>query len=479
MRIKSIRALNIKTFSDFSMECADVNVCSGMNAGGKSSALTLVTALFGTLGQKGDPNILRAGADRGEISATIENDDRTETWEVTRVFLPGKIETPRVVSSISGKIGSPVSWLAPLIDKVSLDPLSRAMSATPEEQTQILLETLPMAVDQKELDAAAAGVDVPGIKAHLQNASRLASGLDAINNVHTAIYDHRRDTNRDAKAKTINANELLSTIPDGREGTNWKVRAEELQSALYSERNAETSEKTALDRDATERRTQLQTWQAEQDLIVDRDIDARIKELEQERASRKSEVARILADNMAEVNQVEQTQKEEIGTAHRVEIERLTGLLAEAKHNAEDQITHERSRQLSRKAQDESATLAAKSDAMTAALDRLDALRTSMLGRLDKEIRGLSLEKGIIYINGVPLSQLNTAEQSKFWIRIGARRASELGVVCIDGMECFDQKHFDAVVQSALGTGLQWFMGRVDDHPFRVEKYDAALGEIA
>jgi hypothetical protein len=56
---------------------------------------------------------------------------------------------------------------------------------------------------------------------------------------------------------------------------------------------------------------------------------------------------------------------------------------------------------------------------------------------------------------------------------ISARRAGDLGVICADGLECLDADQFDRVVKGLLGSGLQWFLGRVDDKDFRIERIAA------
>jgi hypothetical protein len=352
-----------------------------------------------------------------------------------------------------------------------------------------------MAIDQRELDTAADGVDVPGLKAHLQNACRLPSGLDAINNVHKAIYDHRRDVNRDAKAKTVNASELLATIPEGREGTDWRQRGEELQFLLDGERAAESAETLLLANAIAEANNKIDLdFGVDRKIIdddidpiiraIDQDVDEQIRLLEKSRADRKarSETDRveritdrteIAAGQRRRLNEMKDREKESITIAHRAHIERISTELTEAKRNAEDQILHDRSRAIARKAEEEAAGLIAKSDAMSAALERLDNLRTAMLGRLDKEIRGLSLESGVIYIDGVPLDQLNTAERAKFWIKIGARRAGELGVLVVDGLECLDDNTFHAVAKSMANSGLQFFLGRVTNSPFSITSFNA------
>jgi hypothetical protein len=477
MRIKSLSCRNIKNFSDYDVECGDVNVVAGKNAEGKTSVLTLVTALFGNLGsgKKGNPRILRAGADFGEISAVMVSDDRSESWNYSREFTPGKVGTPKISSSISGKIGSPVSFLQPLVDKISIEPISRAMNAPEDEQTQILLSTIPMAVDQSELATAAAGVSVPGLEAHIKNAPRMPSGLDAIEAIYKAIYDHRRDVNRDAKVKETHAKELLDGIPEsaGVATYDWRARVAELERARNEVTREKDDKHAQSERQLNADNSAIATAVRDGEKQIDDDIDAQIRELEAQRSSRKAEFNTSALESYREAMSNNRQRIEAIAQQYDAKIEAAVKECAVANNHLMDQVGHDRTRAIAAQAQREATALQERSDAMTAALDRLEALKTTLLGRLDKEIRGLSVQNGVIHIKGVPLSELNTAERAKFWLTIGARRAGELGVVVADGMECLDDEQFKTVVKAMLGTGLQFFLGRVDSGNFRVERIDA------
>lgn len=496
MRIGKLYANNIKGFDNFEVECGDVNVAAGTNGSNKTSMLTLVTALFGDPGGKTNARILRADSDSGEIGAVIESDDRGENWEICREFKPGKVETPTIRSSITGKVGSPVAWLKPLIDKISIEPISRAMNAGEDEQTQILLSTIPMAVEPADLATAVGAVDVPGLKAHVANASRMSSGLDAIAACHKLIYDHRRDVNRDVKVKETHAAELLDSIPKSAgEDVDWSARAKVLQSDKDTAMRAQAAEEAEAERALASVKEKVRQdrqkifdslkEKCQQDqAAVDADIDARIKALEDERSNRLANLTESLNSNLEvergglasdieKVTAAYQTGLQDIGTRCRPEIDKITEDLGAAQRSAEDQAGHANTRSIAAKNTKEADVLQAKSDAMTAALDRLDHLKTALLGRLDKEIPGLRVENGIISINGVALSEVNTAERAKFWLQIAVRRAGDLGIVVMDGAECFDPIQFPQICKAALATGCQFFFGRVDGEPFRIERINA------
>ena len=490
MRFARISAHHIKGFEDFSTECSDVNICAGKNGSNKTSTLTLVTGLFG----KGNPRMLKSGADRGEISAVIVADDNTETWEVTRVFRPGKVETPTVKNSESGKIGAPSEFLKRIVDSVSIEPISRAMNADEDEQVRILLDTMPLSLEDGELAREIADVSfVPGLAVVVKNTAKLPSGLDAIGTVREQIYNYRRDVNRDAKTKRTHATELLESIPEGALAEDWDAKLQGLEAELSDVRAAESDAKLAVEQrfGAKNEETAAQYADTERSVTalhvaqvnsINEEIDAKIKALEIERDRRQSEVEAIKRDALKslaaaaqslydEARDIRQRKLDVIANTTRPELERLAGEIIAAKQRVKDSAAYGQTHATATRNNKEAEALEQRSSAMSAALDRLDALKTRLLDRLP--IKGLSMEGGVISLGGIPLSEKNTAERAKFWLQIGAMRAGELGVVCADGMECLDQETFDTVVKACLGSGLQWFLCRVDDREFRIERIAA------
>ena len=188
MRISKIAARNAKGFENFELLCGDVNLITGQNGVGKSSVLDIVCAAFSS---DGDRALLRTGAEEGEIVVTFVEEQTGETFELRRRLKPGEVSQPTIKSSKAGKIGAPRTWLKGIIDSVSLDPLRRAMTASPKEQAQILLETIPLKVTLAELQAAIAGTGViPSTDPKNRNA------LDAIEEVRKYIYDRRTGVSR-------------------------------------------------------------------------------------------------------------------------------------------------------------------------------------------------------------------------------------------------------------------------------------------
>lgn len=477
MRISSLSTANLKAFESFTMECSDVNIIAGQNAEGKTSVLAFITGLFG----KGNSRMLRPGCDSGFIKAKFISDDGEETWDVERIFEPGKVRAATVESSKTGKLGGAKSeitaarFIEQIADSISIDPISRAMNASEADQVKILLETMPMKLEHGELEGAVAelgSTEVPGLAAHLSNATRLASGLDAIRATHKAIYDHRRDVNRDAKTKSTHAGELLAGIPEGQEdGIDWKENLDGVNAEIRQAEQQQAADRLQAEQEYAKFREVVVERERVDNQRIDADIDERIKELEAERTNRKAIVSQERTAERDDLSKLHQESIDEIVAKYKPDLDRLTAAQAVDQQRMTDQVRHNATRAIAVKNAKESDLLTQHSDKMTAVLAKLQELELTLLKR--SKIKGLTMREGIIYLDNMPLSEKNTAERAKFWLRIGAMRAGDLGVICADGMECLDAKTFDRVVESLKGSGLQWFLGRVDEKPFRIERINA------
>ena len=470
MRISYIAAHNIKGFAEeFHYDPGSVNVVSGSNGSNKTSLLSLITGLLGPA----NPRMLRVGSEAGEIQAVIVDDDSGEKFDIVRQFVPGKAKSPTVKSSKTGKLGAGPTFLKGILDSVSLDPLGEAMHAKEDRQCEILLQTMPLDLDHAELAAAVTGVEIA--QEALGRAAKLQA-LDAIAVVHDTIFAERTGVNRDAKNSATLAEQLIAAIPESISGTDWVAEADRLQVELDGITARDTAKRQEVFAEfvkvkATATQTHFDTVKG-----INDDIDTAIKALEKERSER---ILKAKNDETATLERLSDVHREildGINDEFTPERAKVTTALGEAKANASvgQQVTANRA--TAKKAADDAARFASQSLAMTKAIENLDKLRASLLDKLP--IKGLTIQSGIPYLNGVPLSEANTAEQIKFWVRVAALRAGELGIVALDNTEALDSKNFKLFIEAALKTDIQWFVGRVSDGPFNIEVHNAAV-EVA
>ena len=449
MRLLRDAAHNFKGLpADFDESFSDVNVISGRNAKGKSSALDLFLALVVTDNSR---HLLAADTEEGWIHGEFEDDAGVVT--IHRTLAPGKIGNPVIKRADGTAPGAYGAFIQKIVDTATMDPIRRVMSLSPKEQAAILLQTVPLELDHNEVVQAVADVtglrDLPAI---VQNAKKLPA-LDALKSIEDYIYGARRDINRDAKLKRGHASELRASLGPAADKTDWTAEAERILGLMRSQAEEETRLKVSAERDF---------GLAKAD--VDREIDEKIEALNRQRATRKETLA---SDNQKNLDGIEAAQRP-IREDLKVQHDRATT-------NAGEGQRLTRSKQIADANDAEAQALEDRSDAMTKALKALATTRERLLEKLP--IKGLKVEGAQAYLNGVPLQEVNTAEQGIFWVRIAVMRAVEKdwGVVLIDDAEHFDDISFPKLIEACLKSGLQFFISRVEPHDLRIDRYESTL----
>ncbi len=113
------------------------------------------------------------------------------------------------------------------------------------------------------------------------------------------------------------------------------------------------------------------------------------------------------------------------------------------------------------------ADLQADAERQTAALEKIDEYRTSLLEQLP--IPGLEVRDGEIFRGGVPFDRLNTAQRVQIAVDVAKVRAGRLSVCCVDGLELMSTETFTAFRDAAIASDLQMFVTRVGDGEFSID----------
>lgn len=465
MRLSHIKCQNIKGFEgDFEHDFGQVNLVMGKNATNKTSCLSLITGLFGSA----NPRMLRTGSESGHIEAILEDGD--ETWTFRREFVPGSVKPPTAKSSKSGRIGAPATWLKQILDAVSLDVIKEAMNASEERQTQILLEVMPL-----ELPAGALKEAVKACPEFQQEAAESQAKLPALDAIaHLSqenkgkIYLCRRDVNRDVKKARSQARTYRDALPPQADGTDWKAKAEEASRKLQGIAGEEAREQVAAERQYSTAKSALESRIRGLEDGIDEEINEEIRKLEQRRKERKEDLSRLKGLEGEKLSDHHARTLKQITESIRPRRDQLTMEHAQAQERAGRQNADARTKAAAESAEREVSDLEAKSEALTSALKALEDVREALLENLP--IKGLRFVDGISHLNGVPLSEVNTQVRGMFWLKVAIMRAGDLALVVADGCECFDPENFEALVKSAQKfPDIQFFFGRVDGDPFRIE----------
>lgn len=468
MRIERIKARNFKAFQDFDEAFGDVNILSGRNGAGKSTVLDMVYAAFVT---EGDRNLLREGAADGEFTVVLRDDDG-ETIEIRRTLKPGSVSAPQVKSSKSGAMGAAATFLKSLVDGATMDPIRRVMSMPVAEQAKILLETIKLDLNHAELAEAVSQVrEVDNLRAVLQNAAKIPA-LDALKAVEDLVFKERTLVNRDVKTQTAHAQQLRAAVEPEAEGMSLddglSVTAQlekviEAQSAEFAK---------ALESANLAHQQTITIFKGYLD-GVDEEASRQIKQIEQQSRATKETFFESRDAQLKTIQEAHEEKREEIIGRYAAEREVLKAKHEKVQASLLRQATASQTKEAASKAEAQATGSKAKSASMTDALNRIEIIRESLLEKLP--IPGLKVEGGQIYLKGVPLQEVNTGQQGKFWIGIAVRRAIDkgLGTVIIDDAEHFDDINFPAVLESCKQAGLQFFIAKVADHPFKIERWNA------
>lgn len=419
MKVSRIQIRNILGIEELEIAPGAITVLEGKNGVGKTSTIEAIRTVI----EGGhDATLVRSGAEAGEVVLVLE--DETEIRK--RITARGSSVT--VKRPDVGEIKAPQTYIGKLTDVLSVNPVA-FLTADPRRQAEYLLEALPLELDRDALSEAI------GSTVRVVDAECTGHPLDVLARIRQRAYNERTGVNRAAKEKRATVEQLSASLPAESEGRAASVP--ELRDRL-----------TAAQRD---RDLRLQRLKEERD----RDI-AGI----QERARQEIEAIKAKAEEAVEnVRRGAENLLALVAEQAAPGLDQHAANLAEAEAAEKEAARHRNTRAVLDTLTAEAAELESQAADLTAALDRLDALKVSLLRKLP--IKGVEVVDGVIEKDGVPFHRLNRAEQVKVAIGIARLRAGEIPLICVDGLECLDGKTFDLFCERARETDLQFVVTRV------------------
>ncbi len=437
MKISKISISNILGITELEFSPEGFTQISGPNGTGKTSVLE---AIKSTLGAGHDATLLRNGAEKGEVVLVLD-----DGMEVQRnVTASGSTTTVRRDGK---KLARPAEAIRALTDSLSVNPVDFLL-APKKDRVKALLEAMPLEADTTHL-AEIAGVPVkaqPGLHA-----------LHVIGVVHQQVYDERTGTNRAVKEKAATIAQLEAAIPPAPQGVEGSE--DELESAI----NAASD-----NRDAT--------------------LGKISKKLDGLRADCQAKIDGIRAKAQADIDAIKAKANEDIDAAKAAQTEQEAKAAAarDAANTKFDDAAQPMRQQLAIIRNDREAsgrrqqtldtianlrteleTLTTAAAQQTQALQAIEDYKAELLNGLP--IPGLEVIDGEIFRHGVPFDRLNTAQQVDVAVEIAKLRAADLGVICVDRIECLDSASLEAFKAAALASDLQLFVTRVSDEDFSIE----------
>ena len=466
--LKSITITNLGAFAgETSIALPAVCLVSGGNGEGKTSLLDIIK-FFGDRGH--DPDLLHGSQPEGDAVLVLDDGCQLRL-RVTRR------ETTRWWKPADGK-----RWIEgrDLIDKIyraiAYSPI-RFLELDQKAQIAKFLEIAPVEVNEGAIVEAVGDAD---LESGLVNPQ--VTGLERIAAKSANLYSARRDMKRDADQLAAHAAQLevglRAALPDERD---WGAERQKVADSLATLQAGEQAEMETLKTDFGAAKQGAVDACTEACIAIDARIHAAIRNLEHDRNEQKATARTVSADTQEVVRATANRPAAEIKAKHAPEIQRLTTELTQAQMHATTQAQIAGTKAAIEAARRESEVKAERSKALTAALDRLATLKTSLVSKF--RIGGGYVEDGRIVREQdgglVPLNRWNTADQTTFCLALGMKIGG--GLVCVDHFEAYDEPHRAKVIETcrkyAEREKVQFLLAEVDPKagPFRV----ADVGPLA
>lgn len=448
MKVVSVKIQNILGIEDFEVLPKEINRFEGKNSTGKTSTLEAIKAAL-----KGghDATLLRQGADEGQVVILLD-----DGMEIKKTVTAAKTDLSVKYPRSGVKVDKPQTQINALVDALSINPVE-FLTAPAKDRANYLLQAMPLKVTKEDL----MGIwDQPIPTGH---------AFEILAAIEKAIFDDRTGVNRlhDEKVKT--AKQLGETLPledPKNPEPDWSKTVRETTQALAEAKTSLKNARTQTDRDHQDQNQLIVARCASR--LADTNTEYRKKLDELNRWKRgldeaaQADEKRELAE---EANRYAAALKDAEGNLAQ-QISSLSADLATAETKIERQIKDNATRETIARVLSEAEAHESESKSLTNKLEALKGLRFKILANLP--IPGLSVQDGQVLRDGIPYDRLNTAQQIEIAVAIAKLRAKELGIVCVDGLECLDEENFQAFEKAMTGSGLQCFITRVTNTPMEV-----------
>lgn len=470
MHISRLKMRNILATEELEFNAGKFVYIAGPNASGKSTILEAIKAVF-----KGghDATLLRTGAEKGEI--VLELDDGTEVTKTIREFTSDlKIKAP----GSKRPMAKPKELIDTLVDKLSNNPIDFLNERDEKRRVDVLLESMPISVDVNKLQQIS-GVALP------ENASEMHM-YQLFDHVRSIVFDDRTGTNRavDEKKKTIiQLTQAMPVLPEGVVGGETDLEAKLVEIDAQKDKSlTEVHDKLTSYTNAVN--AQIVAISASHDAAIqkytetmDAEIETLQRQLEAKRTEKLTNLANMRQTKTDAVNEMTakitdvtgraDAKRLEIKQSHQTTRAPVESQLTILRGNRNMAARRAQTLETIKTLEGELKQLEKDVERQNRAIELIDQYKSEVLRNLP--IPGLEVRAGKIYRNDVVFDRLNLEQRMNIGIEIAKLRAGDLGVVCVDGIEAFDNAHFQEFKRQAAKTDLQFFVTHVSDQPFHIE----------
>lgn len=446
MRATQFIIKNVLGVRDVDIKLGQITKLSGANGTGKSSVIETAKAL---LGGGTDATLLPAGAAKGEAVLVLDDDTRIRLSLTAK----GQYKTAKGPSAPSSGVQT---WLDEICSARTLNPVA-FLEGSDKDRIEMLIRASKIELSADDF--------APFAKWGEQIST--ADPLDLIERTSKKIYDERTGINRSAKDKRAAASGINVALPDG-DPDEVKKRSAEATEAHGEMLVKKQQELNGIER--TRESVERAAAAAHQ-----KKLDSINAHLEKEIASLKDRAQKArdvsLTDKSAAVSAANEAYRTSVAQCSAAYDKEISTAAATSSMLAEQVRQHDRaaeSRVMAERMASEAASLESQSSELTAKLDQIESLKVKLMSQLP--VPGMEIRAGELFHENVPFSRVNEAKQKAIAVDIAAHFAGPLGIVLIDGAECFDDANRKALEEAIVARGLQAVIAtRTEDSELKVE----------
>jgi energy-coupling factor transporter ATP-binding protein EcfA2 len=427
-----IAKLIIKNF--LGIEEAEMSVGDGLKIMGRtgSGKTTIVHALQAVFDKNTRTKMVQMGKDQGDVML-IMSDGTTATRKIS------DDGTERAV--VTGPNGKPVSSPATVLQKMAPALLFNPIRFVQMDETQkakVLADVFPVELTQAELQAIC-GEDVD-----LREVDESGNGLARANQAYKAAYKARHSANGELKQAESSRDTERKKIPENFDAASVRgLSSEDIANQL-----GKIEHHNRLVTDGTKQMTQLEGEKT--------NLNTEIENLRNQLAAKEAQLAAVETRLQKGREWLEKNQTIDPAptqaTLHSLDQQRMY-LHCFDQADAYDKQCKE---------------IAARALRLDAIVTTLNALPGELVRRSNIPIPGLTVENGVVHVNGLPINNLSDGEQYRIAVRVAAAGTKDLRFVCIDGAEAMSEVARDQLIDDLKAEGIQVFVTVASECDFNI-----------
>ncbi|MCM1525160.1 MAG: AAA family ATPase [Ruminococcus sp.] len=468
MKITKIKIRNLFGIKETELDSRSVEI-TGTNGTGKTSVIDSIR--YALTNSSGRDYILHKGENEGEI--IVETD--------TGVYINRKKRSEqsdyKSVKECGNEVSSPESFLRQLFTPLQLDPVAFTQM-TKKEQNRAILDLIDFPWDLNWIKEQFG--EIPQDIDYSQNILQVLSDIQSENGYY---FKKRQDINRDIRNQKAFIADIAKDLPEdfnAKEWENYDLAAayQKINQAKEHNNRIERAKEFKASYDGKIRGLQgeMESEIAAEKLTIASTRESLLKSIERMKAEISAAQDKIdsldgtLSDKIALAESRYNEQVSKLGADIKVadeyanktpvdtiEMEKQAAFAEEMK-----KFINEYNRM--KVMQADVAKLTDISNIITGKIELARSLPGKILENASLPIKGLTVEKGIPLINGLPVSNLSEGEQLELCIDVALSKPNSLQIILIDGAEKLSAENRERLYGKCREKGVQFIAARTTDN---------------